>query len=50
MGEKKNQTNKNYSAKLNYRVPNLNYNTALRSSKRARRDFEENEIFYYRRK
>jgi len=41
---------KDFSAKVGYKVPNINYNTALRSSRRpSRRDLEEEEQNYYRR-
>ena len=42
---------KEYSAKVGcYKVPNINYNTALRSSRRPnRRDLEDEEQNYYQR-
>ena len=41
---------RDFSAKVSYKVPNINFNTALRSSKRPnRRDFDEDEINPYRR-
>lgn len=40
--------NKNYSGKLNNNLPNINYNTAYRSSKRpgGRRDYEDDHRGY----
>ncbi len=35
-----NQGDRNFSAKIGYKVPNINYNTALRSSKRPNRRSE----------
>ena len=41
---------RDYSAKVPYRIPSINYNTALRSSKRPNgRDFDEDEMNPYRR-
>jgi hypothetical protein len=41
---------RDFSAKVPYKVPNINYNTALRSSRRPnRRDHEEEELSLYRR-
>lgn len=40
----------NRGVKVGYKVPSINYNTALRSSRRSnRRDLEEEEVSYYRR-
>jgi hypothetical protein len=45
-----NQGDKNYSAQVSYKVPNINYNTALRSSKRrSSPQKEDDNIVYYRR-
>jgi hypothetical protein len=40
---------RNYSGKMvNYKVPNINYNTAMRSSKRPPHNKHEDDNGYYR--
>lgn len=39
---------RNYSGKVNYKMPNINYNTALRSSKRPTQRDEDDHNFYPR--
>lgn len=41
---------RNYSAKVNYKMPNINYSTAMRSSKRPRQRDEESEHGYFNNK
>ena len=41
---------RDFSGKVGYKVPNINYNTALRSSKRPnKRDLEDEDDNYYNR-
>lgn len=39
---------RNYSGKVSYKMPNINYNTALRSSKRPGQREEDDHSFYPR--
>lgn len=39
---------RNYSGKVSYKMPNINYNTALRSSKRPSQSEDDNHNFYPR--
>ncbi len=38
---------KNYSANMGYKIPNINYNTALRSSKRPHYISNNENLDYY---
>lgn len=37
---------RNYSGKINYKMPNINYNTALRNSNRPQQRMEEEGQYY----
>lgn len=39
---------RNYSGKVSYKMPNINYNTALRSSKRPNHRDDDDHNFYQR--
>jgi hypothetical protein len=37
---------RNYSGKINYKMPNINYNTALRNSNRPQQRMEEEGQYF----